>query len=52
MPMRFESFLWVVLSLLLAQVTVWNDNPTFQPEQTEEQFEAKDGGSTMPPTGP
>ena len=47
--MRFESLMWAALALLLAGGAVWNDAQTFQPIQTEEQFEAKDGGNKIPP---
>ena len=50
--MRFESVLWAVLALLLAGGAAWDETASLQPLQSEEQFEAKDGGSTIPPTGP
>ena len=48
--MRFESVLWAVLALLLAGGAAWNDNTTVQPLQTDEQFEAADGGAKFPPS--
>ena len=50
--MRFESVIWAVLALLLAGSAPWNDPSSLQPLQTDEQYEARDGGSTVPPTGP
>ena len=47
--MRMESFLWAALALLLAAGAGWNEGATLQPHQTEEQFEAKDGGNKIPP---
>jgi len=47
--MRFESFLWAALALLLAGSAAWDDTAVLQPFQTDEQFEAKDGGNKIPP---
>ena len=47
--MRFESFLWAALAFLLAGGTVWDATPGAQPQETELQFEAKDGNDKIPP---
>lgn len=47
--MRFESFLWKVLVVFLVGGVGWETAGGVQPLQTDEQFEAADGGSTIPP---
>jgi hypothetical protein len=47
--MRIESFMWTVLALLLAGGAAWDDAAGTQPLQTEEQIEAADSGTSIPP---
>lgn len=47
--MRFESFIWAVLTLLLAGSAVWDGPADAQDPEPEQQFEALDGPDKIPP---
>ena len=47
--MRFESFVWAALALLLAGGPVWDVTPAAQPGEGGQQFEAMDGSEKVPP---
>ena len=47
--MRFESFMWAALAVLLAGGTLWDDGAAVQPTEASIQFDSKDGSGKVPP---
>ena len=47
--MRFESFMWTVVALILSGSVGWNVSLVVEPTTAGEHFEAKDGNGKYPP---